>query len=101
MKFVIAGGSGFIGQKLTNYLLEKGHEIVILTRTAPIRSGKATYVKWLTEGTRPEEEIKSADGFINLAGVSINQGRWDKRHRKQIYNSRMKATEELIRIIHR
>jgi uncharacterized protein (TIGR01777 family) len=101
MKFVIAGGSGFIGQKLTNFLLEKGHKVVILTRTAPMSSGKASYVKWLTAGTTPEDEIKSADAFINLAGVSINQGRWNKRHQKQIYDSRMKATEELLRIINR
>ena len=32
MKIVIAGGSGFIGQKLTELLLEEGHEIVILSR---------------------------------------------------------------------
>ncbi|MBT2655639.1 TIGR01777 family oxidoreductase [Bacillus sp. ISL-18] len=101
MKFVIAGGSGFIGQKLTNFLLEKGHEVVILTRTVPIPSEKVSYVKWLTAGTAPEDEIKTADVFINLAGVSINQGRWNKRHQKQIYDSRMKATEELIRIINR
>ena len=47
----------------------------------------------------PENEIGSADGFINLAGVSINDGRWTLEHQKRIYDSRMIATEELIRII--
>ena len=37
--------------------------------------------------------------FINLAGVSINDGRWTPEHQKQIYDSRMTATDELIRII--
>ena len=61
--------------------------------------GKIKYVKWLEEGAAPENEIGSADGFINLAGVSINDGRWTLEHQKQIYDSRMIATGELIRII--
>ncbi|MEH7415525.1 TIGR01777 family oxidoreductase [Neobacillus drentensis] len=101
MKIVIAGGSGFIGQKLTNFLLKKGHEIVILTRTKQMPAEKITYVNWLTDGASPGEEIRSADAFINLAGVSINQGRWNRSHQKQIYDSRMMATKELIRIIGR
>lgn len=32
MKIVIAGGSGFIGQKLTDLLIRAGHKIIILTR---------------------------------------------------------------------
>ena len=46
-------------------------------------SGKIKYVKWLEEGAAPENEIGSADGFINLAGVSINDGRWTLEHQKQ------------------
>ena len=102
MKIVITGGSGFIGQKLTNFLLEKGHEIVLLTRTAlKPPTGMVSAVKWLTDGAAPEDEIRRADVFINLAGVSINNGRWDEKHQKQIYESRMKATEELLRIINK
>ncbi|MFJ5714728.1 TIGR01777 family oxidoreductase [Neobacillus sp. NPDC093127] len=99
MKIVIAGGSGFIGQKLTDILHEAGHQIVILTRKDKQPAGNVTYVKWLEEGTSPEKEIKIADVFINLAGVSINDGRWNANHQKQIYDSRMKATDELVRII--
>ncbi|WML39935.1 TIGR01777 family oxidoreductase [Neobacillus sp. OS1-2] len=99
MKIVIAGGSGFIGKKLTDVLLEKGHKIIILTRNDQRPSGNISYVKWLKEGTFPEREIKKADVFINLAGVSINNGRWNTSHQKQIYDSRMKGTDELVRVI--
>lgn len=99
MKIVIAGGSGFIGQKLTDILLSEGHKIVNLTRKSKKSSGNVCHVQWLEEGTSPEKEIKDVDVIINLAGVSINDGRWDPNHKKQIYNSRMVATDELLRII--
>jgi uncharacterized protein len=99
MRIVIAGGSGFIGKKLTDLLLTEGHTIVILTRKEIKSARRIEYVHWLSEGSSPEKEIGSADAFINLAGVSINNGRWGKSHQKQIYESRMAATEELLRII--
>lgn len=99
MKIIIAGGTGFIGQKLTDLLLSKGHEIVILTRTIRKNSGNITYIQWLGDNTAPEHEIKHADAVINLAGVSINNGRWTTKHQQQIYDSRMTATDELLRII--
>jgi nucleoside-diphosphate-sugar epimerase len=36
MNILICGGAGFIGQNLTRYLLNQGHQIVILDRN---RSG--------------------------------------------------------------
>ena len=42
------------------------------------------------------KSIGHADAFINLAGVSINDGRWTAKHQKQIYESRMTATDELL-----
>ncbi|WP_318502801.1 TIGR01777 family oxidoreductase [Bacillus sp. T3] len=99
MKIVIAGGTGFIGKKLTELLLENGHDIVCLTRKAQPSNSRVTYIKWLQHGACPEKEINEADAFINLAGVSINDGRWNESHQKQIYDSRMKATNELLRII--
>lgn len=99
MKIVIAGGSGFIGKKLTDLLLAEGHTVVILTREEKKSSGEIEYVRWLSEGDSPEKGIGYADAFINLAGVSINDGRWSKRHQKQIYESRMTSTDEILRII--
>ncbi|MCQ6276567.1 TIGR01777 family oxidoreductase [Bacillus sp. V3B] len=99
MKIVIAGGSGFIGQKLMDTLIGEGHEVIILTRKTKQVEGNVQYIKWLNEADAPENKIESAEAFINLAGVSINDGRWTASHQKQIYDSRMTATDELIRII--
>ena len=85
--------------KVNGFASSAGHSIVILTRKEKKSSTKVQYVQWLAEGAAPENEIKNADAFINLAGVSINDGRWSKSHQKQIYDSRMTATDELLRII--
>lgn len=98
MKIVIAGGSGFIGQKLTEHLVEQGHNVVILSRYENEGTDSITYVQWLQNGAKPENKIKQADVFINLAGVSINTGRWTRQDQQQIYDSRMIATDELLRI---
>ncbi|MDQ0227758.1 TIGR01777 family oxidoreductase [Metabacillus niabensis] len=99
MKIVIAGGSGFIGKKLSKLLLDEGHYIKILTRKAKQSSGNVQYIQWLDGAASPEKEIGDTDVVINLTGVSINDGRWSEKHKKQIYHSRMEATDELLRII--
>lgn len=99
LKIVIAGGTGFIGNKLIDLFLQEGHEVVVLTRKARPPSMNLSYVEWLKDHTSPEKETENADVFINLAGVSINDGRWTEKHQKEIYDSRMVATDELFRII--
>ncbi|MGJ7910011.1 TIGR01777 family oxidoreductase [Neobacillus sp. LXY-1] len=99
MRIVIAGGTGFIGEKLVKNLLKEGHHVTVLTRREKVSSENVAYVQWLSPNATPEKDIITADVFINLAGVSINEGRWNESHQKQIYESRMKATNELIRIM--
>lgn len=98
MKIVIAGGSGFIGRKLSEHLVQEGHEVMILSRH-PKQDPHVRYIQWLAENCFPEKEIESADVFINLAGVSVNGGRWNEAHQQQIYDSRVVATKELLRIM--
>ena len=100
MKVVIAGGSGFIGTKLAKSMKEKGHEVIILTRSKEKHlDGHYEYVEWLNEGAAPEVSLHNAQIFINLAGVSLNDGRWTAKQKNLIYESRMNATNELYRII--
>ena len=83
MKIAIAGGTGFIGKKLTDYLLENGNQVLILSRTKKesTKSG-LQYIEWMTEGAAPERELDGISAFINLAGKSIND-RWTDEAKKQ------------------
>ena len=98
MKVAITGGSGFVGKEITNQLIENGHEVFILTRSSKPSNDLVHMVKWLGEGDKPEELLNGVDAWINLAGASINEGRWTEEQKQKIYDSRMKATDEVLRI---
>ena len=101
MKIAITGGTGFVGRALTEELLSHEHEILILTRNPDKHKARTgvKYVKWLSDGARPEETLEGIHAFINLAGESINSGRWTDERKKRIINSRITSTGEVINII--
>lgn len=100
MKVAITGGTGLVGKKLTNILQENGYEVTILTRSETDLSSSPAKIQWLKEGSNPEQYLEGFDAFINLAGASLNEGRWTEEQKEAIYNSRKDATTELLRIIH-
>ncbi len=99
MKIAITGGTGFLGKELTRLFHTSGHVVYILTRSPRESTPNTKYVQWLTEGAAPERQLEGIDAIINLAGSSINDGRWSEQQKREIYNSRMEATEEVLRII--
>ncbi|MDG5473331.1 TIGR01777 family oxidoreductase [Jeotgalibacillus sp. ET6] len=101
MKILLSGGTGFLGQAITKLLTSEKHEVFILTRNPdqPKAANQVHYVEWLTENAAPEEKLPSIDAVINLAGESINNGRWSDEQKRKIYDSRMNATDEILRII--
>lgn len=99
MKIAITGGTGFLGSALTELLLEKGHEVLILTRSNKPPERGITYVQWLSGSAKPEAQLEGIDAIVNLAGTSINDGMWTDKQKKSIYDSRVSATKEVLRII--
>lgn len=101
MKIAVAGGSGFIGNAITEELLAQNHSVYILTRDATnkINSSNITYVQWLNDQDQPEQLLQDTDVFINLAGESLNSGRWTVERKKLIIQSRLTAAKEINRII--
>ncbi|WP_102347648.1 TIGR01777 family oxidoreductase [Bacillus sp. Marseille-P3661] len=101
MNIVISGGTGFIGKMLTNYLVSKNHSVYILTRNIASFQNKPniTYVEWLSPNSSAELKLENIDVFINLAGESINSGRWTDKRKQIILNSRLYATDEVIQLI--
>ncbi|WP_242220649.1 TIGR01777 family oxidoreductase [Bacillus cereus group sp. BfR-BA-01380] len=96
MEIAISGGTGFIGKALTLYLASNGHTVYILTRHLRENHSPANirYINWDADAS--EFPLSSVDIVINLAGESINNGRWTKKQKEKIINSRINTTKGLI-----
>ncbi len=97
MRIVIAGGSGLLGSALAERLQHDGDTVAVLTR----RPRRPFDVAW--NPGRPSapwaETVRSADAVINLAGESINGGRWTRARKAALRDSRLQATRALARAI--
>ncbi|MEY8188452.1 TIGR01777 family oxidoreductase [Peribacillus simplex] len=101
MKIAIAGGSGFVGTALIDELSKENHDIYILTRHPEKfkKQTNLTYINWLAKEAQPEKHLAGLDVFINLAGESLNSGRWTPERKRRIVESRVEASKEMNRII--
>lgn len=82
LRIIIAGGSGFIGQSLVAPLLERGYDLVILTRSPQKSSSTVRQVGW--NGRSLDDwavEMDGAHAVINLTGKSVNCRPTAENHR--------------------
>ena len=100
MIYLITGGTGLIGQALIDLLLEKepNSKIVVLSRNPhkaklpdPVlveewdAKSVGDWKKWVTAET----------AIINLAGENVGKGRWTKKKKQRIRQSRLDATKAI------
>jgi uncharacterized protein (TIGR01777 family) len=98
-KIIIAGGSGLVGTRLTELLIEKGYEVSWFSRN-PLENGTVKQYELNYEtGTIDSTPLETADVLINLAGAPINGKRWSKKYKKLILESRTKTTSLLLEAI--
>lgn len=89
-RILISGGTGFIGRAYASFLKEKGHEVVLLSRTP----GKGRIV-WSPEcGTIDVKTLEGFNAVYHLAGESI-MGWWTAAKKRRIYESRVQGTHLL------
>lgn len=94
-KLIIAAGTGFLGQVLTNHFKDKFEEIIILTRGKSETKNNIRYVKWNAKTFSGwEKELENADVLINLAGKSVDC-RYTEENKKEILDSRLESTHIL------
>lgn len=98
MKVLIAGGYGFLGQKLVKDLIDSGYNVTVGGRRST-NAGKGDNTGHLAaDFTVPGEwqkELKGYDVIINLVGVNIFQ-RWNSEIKKNIYDSRILSTRNIV-----
>ena len=95
MKILITGGTGLIGQRLAELLIDGGHEVALLTRDP----GKASHFRLFgwnpAAGTIDPAAVPYADAIVNLAGSSVAEGKWTAERKHEIVRSRLDGLELL------
>lgn len=97
---LVTGGTGFIGQRLCQELIDQGHNVIVLTRDiakgGTLFNGRITLIESL-EHVRSDEKI---DYVINLAGAPVAK-RWTTKQRQVIRDSRLHMLYGLTALLER
>lgn len=105
MKTAVTGGSGLIGSRLVQRLIQKGERVIVISRTCGDRwrrlesGGKITCIAWDQLESRAEE-LEGLTAIVHLAGETINQ-RWNEQAKQEILRSRIESTVQLSDIVKR
>lgn len=92
-RVVLAGGSGYLGQLLAKELVERGAQVIVLTRKPSSRQGPIQEAFW--DGRTLGEwaqHLDGARGVVNLAGRSVNC-RYTAENRREIVESRVDSVK--------
>ncbi|MEX2196355.1 MAG: TIGR01777 family oxidoreductase [Thermoleophilaceae bacterium] len=101
MRVAVTGATGMLGRALVAELLDRGDEVVALSRDAE-RAGAALpdgveTAEWRapSDEPAPAEALSGADGVVHLLGETVAQ-RWTERARREIRESRVAGTRNLV-----
>lgn len=98
MRVAITGGTGMIGTALAAHLRARGDEVVILTRGRP----GGDRIAWdPARGVMPQRRMEGLDAIVNLTGAPLAARPWTPRRRQVLRDSRVVATENLLRSLQR
>jgi uncharacterized protein (TIGR01777 family) len=93
-RVVVGGASGLIGTTLTAWLTDRGDRVLPLVRHAP-RTGSGE-IPWDPDaGELQGAALEGTDAVVHLGGVNIASGRWSKKTKAAIRDSRIASTRLL------
>lgn len=102
MRVLVTGASGTIGSALCGALLDRGDEVVGLSRDPAKASSAKPEIAWHawepTLERPPAEAFDGVDGVVNLVGERIDQ-RWTEEAKRRIMESRRTGTHNLVQAI--
>jgi uncharacterized protein len=99
MRILITGASGLVGTALAKSFADKGHEMLLASRSEPKR---AEDIQWRVEdGFVEPERLEGLDAVVHLAGESVSGLRWTDEKKKAIRDSRVLGTRSVVDAISR
>lgn len=98
---LITGGTGMVGKSLTQLLLDKGYQVIVLTRKPQVSVvPNLNYAVWdIVKGYIDPLAIKQANTIVHLAGAGVADKRWSKKRKQEIVDSRVKSGALLVKYL--
>lgn len=96
---LITGGSGLVGTHLTTLLLSKGYEVRHISRSGSKGNIVPSFSWNLDDNAWQPEAIKGVDYIIHLAGANVAEGRWTKKRKQQILESRIRGSKLVTEMV--
>ena len=97
---LITGGTGMIGNRIATLLLEKGYEVIILTREQHSISSVTPSLKYylwdINKQIIDPKALELTDYIIHLAGAGVADKRWTERRKKEIVESRINSSKLIV-----
>ncbi|WP_242926868.1 TIGR01777 family oxidoreductase [Pontibacter vulgaris] len=94
-KILITGGSGLVGSRLSEMLIDLGYEVAHLSRN-PDKFSRYKSFKWdMRQPYIDDNAIGWADYVVHLAGASVADEKWTDERKQEIRNSRVNGTNLL------
>ncbi|MBC74750.1 MAG: TIGR01777 family protein [Halobacteriovoraceae bacterium] len=103
MNVLVSGASGFVGRHIVELLLEKGHTVYALSRSAEENQKNWPKINWIqwnnAQHVADLGSINKLDAVINLAGEGLDSKRWSNGQKKEIFNSRVDGTKAIFEML--
>lgn len=99
---LITGGTGLVGKALTEQLIEKNYQVIILTRTIKdvATQKNISYALWNVKEQKIDAgALKKADAIIHLAGAGVMDKKWTPAYKQEIRDSRIKSSELILKTL--
>lgn len=91
MRVLITGGTGFVGRAVSEALVARGHQVVLVSRIPG--PGRVTWDEALLS-----EELTTTDALLNLAGENLFAKRWSPVQKAKLVHSRVEKTDHIARL---
>jgi hypothetical protein len=111
MRVFLTGGTGQIGTRLIKRLVQRGDEVIVLTRDKQRAEqrllptlGDTVFKLSFTQGDPMQAghwmpRVNGCDAVINLASENLFARRWNEAFKQQLVDSRLKSTRHVVQAI--